>query len=157
MKEAEHRAAIVAEALEWERTPYHHHARIKGIGVDCAQLPAAVYEAAGAIPHLEPNYSAQWMMHRDEELYLEEIRRYAREIPLEAIQPADLIIWKFGRTYSHSAIVIDPPIVLHAVVKGGAVIRADIELDEDLKSLATNPRLAFSIFDPDGQLLSELG
>jgi cell wall-associated NlpC family hydrolase len=151
MDEIALRQAICAEAISWERTPYHHHARLKGIGVDCAQLPAAVYEAAGAIPHLEPEYSEQWMLHRDEELYLAEIRRYAREIPLEAIQPADLIVWKFGRTYSHSAIVLDPPIVIHAVIKGGAVIRADIGRDEDLRS---RPRMAFSIFHEDGSLIA---
>lgn len=150
MSEAEIRAAIVAEALSWERTPYISHARLKGVGVDCAQLPAAVFEAAGAIPHLEPSYSAQWMLHRDEELYLAEIRRFAREIDIGDIRPADLIVWRFGRTYSHSAIVIEPPIVLHAVLKGSAVIRADIGRDEDLK---TRPRLAFSVFDESGELL----
>jgi cell wall-associated NlpC family hydrolase len=149
MPEAEIRAAVLREAISWEGTPYHHHARLKGVGVDCAQLPAAVYEAAGAIPHLEPQYSSQWMLHRDEELYLEEIRRFAREIPFEAAKPADLIVWKFGRTYSHSAIILDPPICIHAVIKGGAVIRADYERDEDLRS---RPRLAFSIFAPNGEL-----
>lgn len=151
MGETELRAAIVAEAISWERTPYHHHARLKGVGVDCAQLPAAVFEAVGAIPHLEPEYSEQWMIHRDEELYLAEIRRWARDIEVADARPGDLIVWKFGRTYSHSAIVIEPPLVIHAVVKGGAVIRADIERDEDLRD---RPRLAFSVFDEAGQLIS---
>lgn len=146
------RAAIVAEAMSWERTPYKHHARIKGVGVDCAQFPAAVYESAGVIPNVNPEYSQQWMLHRDEELYLEEIRKWAREIPVEDVQPADLIVWKFGRTFSHSAIVVDPPIVIHAITKGSAVIRADIERDERLRML---PRKAFSVFAADGTLWSK--
>jgi cell wall-associated NlpC family hydrolase len=141
------RAAIVAEAISWEGTPYHSHARIKGAGVDCAQLPAAVYSAAGCMPIVHPVYSEQWMMHRDDEIYLSEIRRFAREIAIEAIQPGDLVVWKFGRTYSHSAIVIDPPLVIHAVLKGRAVIRADIDGDEDLRS---RPRMAFSVFNEAG-------
>lgn len=150
-KEAELRAAIVAEALTWELTRYEDHQRIKRRppeepgAVDCAQLPAAIYgpEGVDLIPDLRPEYASDWMNHRDEELYLEEIRRWSHEIDIEAIQPGDLVVWKFGRTYSHSAIVIDPPIVIHAVKRVGMVIRTDINAEEDYRDRA---RKAFSIF-----------
>lgn len=132
--DAEARAAIVAEALSWEGTKYHAHARVKGVGVDCAQLPAAVYEAVGLAPHVAPNYSSDWMLHRDEELYLAHVLPHAREITREESGPGDLVMWKFGRTFSHSAIIIDLPVVIHAVLRGGAVIRADIDQDADLVS-----------------------
>lgn len=141
--EAETRAAIVAEALSWLSTPYHNHGRVKGVGVDCAQLPAAVYEACGLIPHLEPEYSAQWMLHRDEELYLAWVRPYAREITREEVQPGDLAMWKFGRTYSHSAIVIDPPTIIHAVRRCHSVVLGNMDHDADL---AGRPVLYFSLF-----------
>ena len=38
MTEAETRAAIVAEAMSWIGTPYHSHARIKGVGVDLSLI-----------------------------------------------------------------------------------------------------------------------
>jgi cell wall-associated NlpC family hydrolase len=60
------RQDVVREALGWEGTPYHHRARLRGVGVDCAMLPAMVYEAVGLIPRVEPDYSPQWMLHRDE-------------------------------------------------------------------------------------------
>jgi NlpC/P60 family putative phage cell wall peptidase len=151
-RELETRAAIVAEAKSWIGTPYHEFARVKGAGVDCAQLPIAVYHACGIIPNLNPAYSQQWMLHRDEELYLGEIRRFAREIPLESAKPGDLIVWKFGRVYSHSAIVIELPRVIHAVIRGRAVIEANIDQDEDLRK-EIRPRLAFSVFDSRGRLL----
>lgn len=141
--EAETRAAIVAEALSWLSTPYHHHGRIKGVGVDCAMLPAEVLEAVGAIPHLEPEYSPQWMLHRDEEKYLEWVRPYAREICREQVQPGDLVMWKFGRTYSHSAIVIDPPTIIHAVQRCQAVVLGNMDHDADL---INRPALYFSLF-----------
>lgn len=151
-REAELRAAIVAEALSWERTPYLPFGRVKGAGVDCAQFPAAVFAACGIIPEIHPAYSQQWMHHRDEELYLAEIRCHAREIPVDEVKPGDLIVWKFGRTFSHSAIVIEPPLVIHAVIKGGAVIRCNIDEEEDYKA-ATRPRKAFSVFDVRGRLI----
>lgn len=143
MTEAEARAAIVAEALTWEGTPYQSHARIKGVGVDCAQLPAAVYEAVGLIGAVRPSYPADWMMHRDEERFLSFVLPHAREITEAEAKPGDLVIWKFGRTFSHSGILIDPPVVLHAVIRGQAVIRGDMSRDVDL---VERPRRFFSLF-----------
>lgn len=143
MTEAETRAAIVAEALSWEGTPYASRAMIKGVGVDCAMLPSAVYHAVGLIPAMAPEYPHDWMMHRDEELFLSYITPHAREITADEAGPGDLVIWRFGRTYSHSAIVIDLPEVLHAVVRGSAVVRGNIDRDSDL---ASRPRRFFSLF-----------
>jgi NlpC/P60 family putative phage cell wall peptidase len=137
------RAEIVAEALSWMGTPYHHHARLKGVGVDCAQLPCAVYHTVGLIPHLEPDYSPQWMLHRDEELYLAWVRPYTREITRAELRPGDLVMWKYGRTYSHSAIVIAAPTVIHAVNRDEAVVMGDIDRDADL---IRRPALYFSLF-----------
>lgn len=147
MTEAEQRAAIVAEAISFEGTPYHAHGRLKGVGVDCAMFPALCYESTGFCPEVNPEYSEQWMHHRDEELYLAEIRKWAREIDREALAPGDLVVWKFGRTYSHSAIVIDPPLVIHAIIQGGAVIRADMDRDAEL---ATRPRRYFTVIKAKG-------
>lgn len=141
--EAETRAAIVAEALSWERTPYLSHAKLKGVGCDCATLPAAVFAAVGIVSEINPTYTADWMMHRDEEQFLSFVLPHAREIPEADLQPGDLVIWKFGRTFSHSAIVLDYPTVLHAVIRGGAVIRADMTVDVDL---IDRPRKYFSVF-----------
>ncbi|MBC2668759.1 C40 family peptidase [Novosphingobium piscinae] len=146
MTEAEARAAIVAEAMSWIDTPYHHHARIKGVGVDCAQLPAAVYHAVGLIPDLQPEYSPQWMLHRDEEQYLAWVRPHAREIERDQLEPGDLVMWKFGRTYSHSAIVIERPTIIHAVNRAGRVELGDMDRDADLIS---RPSLYFSLFVKD--------
>ena len=128
------REEVVREALSWERTPYHAHARLKGVGVDCAQLPCAVYEAVGLIPHIEPAYTAQWMLHRDEEQFLGWVTQFGREIGREEVGAGDFAIWRFGRCYSHGAIVIDLPEVIHAVVAGNAVVRANVDRDEDLAS-----------------------
>ena len=137
------RAEVVREALSWERTPYHHRARLKGVGVDCAMFPAAVYEACGMIPHVAPDYSPQWMLHRDEEQFLGWVTPYAREIDRAAVGPGDFAIWRFGRTYSHGAIVIDMPEIIHAVIAGGAVVRGNADRDEEL---ASRPVRFFTLF-----------
>lgn len=44
------RMDIVAEARSWIGTPFHHQARLKGVGVDCAGLVIGVARALGLVP-----------------------------------------------------------------------------------------------------------
>ena len=110
---AAQRAAVVAEAQSWLRTPFHDCAELKGVGVDCAHLVYAVYRACGIVPEIEiPAYSPQFMLHQSAEIYLGFVLKHAVEV--EAPQPGDLVLWKFGRCFSHSAIVVDWPRIIHA-------------------------------------------
>ena len=128
------RAAVVAEALTWINTPYHHHARVKGVGVDCAQLLCAVYEACGLVPHIDPgNYAHDWHLHRGEEVFIGWLEKVgAREVlaPVRPV-PGDVAIFMYGRAYSHGAVVVDDRgtvSVVHAYV-GRGVVRS--RLDEE--------------------------
>jgi cell wall-associated NlpC family hydrolase len=129
---ADQRAAVVAEAKTWLRTPYNHKQAVKGAGADCAMFPLAVYRACGLIPEsfVTPDYSPQWHLHQSEEIYLQTIAPLMREIesPIPWMQgylaqplpqPADFIIFKFGRTFSHGAIVVQWPIIIHSYIPHG--------------------------------------
>ncbi len=116
------RQAVVAEARTWLRTPYHHMGRVRGAGVDCATLLAEVYARAGAIPALDvPFYPPDWHLHRDAERYLDFILAHAEEIA-DLPLPGDVALWRFGRCFSHGAIVIDWPLVIHAYAGKGCVL-----------------------------------
>ena len=136
------REAVVAEALGWLGTPYAHRQRLKGVGVDCAQFPLAVYAAAGAIPPTEVGaYAPQWHLHRSEELYLGWVLRLGREIAPEAARPGDFLLWRYGRTFSHGAILLDASRVIHAR-RGLGVVIDGADMDEDLR---TRPLRAFAL------------
>jgi len=128
------RDAVVAEAMDWLATPYHERAMIKGVGADCALFPFATYRAVGLLPAYlaAPEYSSQAMLHEDREHYLVWVRQFAREIERDAVGPGDFAIFRFGRSYSHGAIVIDLPEVIHAVIRGNGVILGNIDRDIDL-------------------------
>lgn len=104
--EGEQREAVVLETLAWEGTPYHPHGRVKGVGVDCAMLPAEVYERCRLVPHTDYGFYPQdWHLHRGEELFEQWLEKVgARRVQTPAI--ADIGVWRFGRTYSHGSIVI---------------------------------------------------
>lgn len=133
MTEGQARAAIVAEARTWLRTPYHAGARLKGVGVDCAQLVIGVYAGAGVIEAFEPAaYPHDWHVHRDVERYLTEVLKFGAEITADQVKPGDLALYKFGRVFSHGVIVIDWPVVVHAVLRDGLVTLGDANRDADL-------------------------
>ncbi len=129
---AAQRSDIVRAAKEWLGTPYHHHARVKHAGADCAMFPLAVYQECDVLPrdYKPPQYSVQWHLHRSEELYLKELENFVVEIDTPP-QPADFIVFRFGRTYSHGAIVVEWPIVIHSYIPHG-VLLSDALRDGDL-------------------------
>ena len=112
--EAKQRAAVVREALTWQRTPWHHHACVKGTAVDCGRFMLAVFKAAGVIEYQDPApYSRDWMMHNDESLFLAEVEKYASRVYSDPF-PGDIALFKYGQCISHGAIVIDWPQIIHA-------------------------------------------
>lgn len=121
MTEQAQRQAVLAEAHTWLRTPYHHQQRVKGAGVDCAQILIAVYAACGRIPEVEPgDYPPDWMLHREEERYLGWVQRFA--VQVASPQPGDVVLYKVGRCFAHAGIVVAWPTILHAFRREGVVL-----------------------------------
>lgn len=119
-------------ARAWLGTPYHHRARVPGAGVDCLMLIAAAYEAAGIVPPgLEiPDYPPDIMFHTDDSRYLDAVLDYCHEVA--APVPGGLALYRYGRTWSHGAIVVDWPIVIHAYAPLGEVIEMSVQDDQRL-------------------------
>ena len=135
MTELTERTAIVAEAMTWMHTPYHHRAKLKGVGADCAQFVLAVYQAVGLIAEFDTGeYPHDWHLHRDVERYLSQVEHFAGEISPADAQPGDVLLFKVGRTFSHGAIVTAYPQVIHASLAIGKVTLADADRDHDLIS-----------------------
>jgi len=127
------REDVVTEALSWVRTPYAHHARVKGAGVDCGMILCEVYERAGILPHVDPGeYVQDWFLHQDEPVYLNIVEQFAARIEGPA-QPGDIAMYQFGRNPAHGAIVIEWPLIVHAYANAGMVIQDDAEANKDLK------------------------
>jgi cell wall-associated NlpC family hydrolase len=120
------RQTVAREALTWVGTPYHHHGRVKGVGVDCAQILAAVYEDAGVIPHTElGNYPREWHLHHDEERYTGWLKKAGGTQVEGDVLQGDIAVFRFGRTFSHGAIVVSAgagrPLLVHAYLARGVV------------------------------------
>ena len=133
--EAETRAAVVAEAMTWLGTPWHHNSAVKGAGCDCARFPLAVFQAVGLVPDVAvDDYPPDWALHRDEERYLEMVRRFGTDCDPNSVLPGDMLVWRFGRAFSHGAIVLDRDQVIHAYRRIGSVTIDDWRKEADLVS-----------------------
>ena len=125
----EQQSAIVIEARRWLNTPYHHGAAVHGAGVDCLMLLCCVFNLAGVVPWTDPRpYPSDWMLHRNEERYLLGLEGHAKELPAGTPpEPGDIATFRFGRTFSHAAIVTEWPNIIHAFLPAGIVTadRAD--------------------------------
>lgn len=142
--EAEGRAAVVAEAMSWLRTPWHHNSRVKGAGVDCANFVLACYVNAGLIEDQSVGeYPADWHIHRDLERFVGVMtsRGFGAPIQETELQPGDAIVFKIGRVFSHGAIYIGAKRVVHAYITEGQVCIGELDRDETLRDA---PKLFFS-------------
>ena len=135
-KQSFERDAVVNAARGWIKTPWRHKARAKGAGIDCAQLLMASFSEAGLIEAFETeDYPIDYMLHSDENKLCNIIEQCGGKLT-EIPQRGDVIVWKFGRTFSHAAIIISwPNVVIHAYRPFGCVC----ETPADVARLAGKP------------------
>lgn len=136
------RVAVLEEARSWLNTRWHHRQCVKGAGVDCGQFIKACFVNAGLVEDFDTGYyPADWMKHRREEVFLEWVERYCDRI--EAPEPADIAVFKYGLCFSHGAIVVDWPTLIHAYLPERKVVLTDVSRAQPL---ATVPVRFYSRF-----------
>ena len=119
------RESIIAEAMTWIGTPWHHNAQIKGVGVDCAQFLIGVYHNVGLVPDIDTgNYPRDWHLHKSQPMFLDFLSQYADQV-LYA-KTGDIIMWKYGRHPAHGSIVIDDHTIIHAFRDERGVVITDL-------------------------------
>lgn len=140
------RARVVAEARKWVGTPYHACADARGAGVDCGMLLVRVFVDAGLLAPFDPRpYPEDWHLHRSEERYLGFAVERFGEVPEPG--PGDIVVFRYGRTFSHGAIVteIAPIRIVHAFQPSRAVIEEDMRTNQQLLE-PRRPRRYFSLW-----------
>ena len=144
--EAAQRAAVVAAARSWIGTPYHNCADIKGIGVDCGMLLVRVFVDLNLCAPFDPRpYPVDWHLHRSEERYLGFI--FDRSAEATEPLPGDVMVFRYGRCYSHGGIVTaaKPLCIVHAYYQARVVIEDEVARNAVLADPARMPRF-FSVW-----------
>ena len=118
------RELVVREAYEWLGTPYHHHARIKGAGVDCVNLLCGVFHNIGVVHRIDTGfYAHDWHLHRSEDLFSQSLMNHATEITDGSpAEPGDVFLFRYGRTFSHGAIYVGDGLLIHSYIDRGVIL-----------------------------------
>lgn len=109
---------VLCAARGWIGTPYHHQASCRGIGTDCLGVIRGVYrELLGSEPQLLPAYSRDWAEVDGREPMLEAARLHLCEVPLEAMLPGDVILFRMSRTGAakHAGVLAGRDTFIHAM------------------------------------------
>lgn len=137
------RLAIIEEAETWLTTPWRHAAAVKYAGVDCGRLLIEVYANCELIERYTPDYYPQdFAIHSNDERFLRNIERYA--VQVETPKMGDIAVWQFGRCFSHAAIVIEWPAIIHAKIHEGVLF----DLGDQGDFVGREPRF-YSVFKGD--------
>lgn len=122
VEEAQRRARTVREALSWEGTPFRDCTDVKGPqgGVDCAMLLVRTYVDTGQLAPFDPRpYAPQWHVHNNEEKFLGWVESRLHCIQVEMPRIGDVLVYHYGRCFSHGGILINNEELVHAYAKSG--------------------------------------
>jgi cell wall-associated NlpC family hydrolase len=135
------RDKVVREARSWIGTPYHQQGDVKGAGVDCGMLLVRVFVGTGLCEPFDPRpYADDWYLHRSEEKYLGFVFDRTKEVV--APLPGDVMVFRYGRCYSHGGIVTcaAPLTIVHAYLPARLVIEEDVSSNMALKDPLRKPK-----------------
>lgn len=138
---ARQRHRVVAEARKWLGTPYHCQADVRGAGIDCGMLIVRVFVDTGLCEPFDPRpYSDDWFLHRSEEKYLGFVFERCKEV--QSPRPGDVVVFRYGRCYSHGGIITcgDPVTLVHAYQPAQRVIEETIAGNGALSHPSRRPR-----------------
>ncbi len=127
------RQAVIDEAVTWIKTPFAHMQCCKGAGVDCANFLYGVFRNVGFAPVLQiEQYPPDWYLHRNEERFLGWVEKFGRPITGPPFKPGDVVMYRYGRTFAHSAIVVAWPTIIHAFAPARMVFFDDALINRGL-------------------------
>jgi len=121
-EEARARALFVQESLTWIGTPFVDCGDIKGPKgcVDCAMLLVRSSVDSGLLPPFDPRpYPPSWLLHRNEERFIEWVVDKLGGVEVEKPRFGDLSVYLFGRTFAHGTINVGFDMVVHAYKVAG--------------------------------------
>lgn len=119
------RTQVVAAARSWLGTPFHHQARLNGVGVDCVGLVIGVARTLGLVA---PDFDVQaYPRMPDGKSLMHLVQMHMRPLGLDQpMQAGDVVVVRFDADPQHLGILGDYRhgglSIIHAAAMPGRVI-----------------------------------
>jgi cell wall-associated NlpC family hydrolase len=132
------RTDIVTATRQWLGTPFHHQARLKGVGCDCIGLVIGVARELGLIA---PEFDIVGYPRVPDGVSLMALARlHMTQIDRADMQPGDVVVLSFDKDPQHFGILGDYPhgglSIIHGASNPGRVIETRLMFSEHLKFVA---------------------
>ncbi len=132
------RTDIVTAARQWLDTPFHHQARLKGVGCDCIGLVIGVARELGMVA---PDFDiAGYPRVPDGTTLMNTARMHMTEIDRAAMAPGDVVVVSFDKDPQHFGILGDYRhgglSIIHGASNPGRVIETRLMFSEHMKFVA---------------------
>ena len=130
------RLDVVAAARAWLGTPFHHQARLQGVGVDCVGLVIGVARMLGLVA---PDFDVSaYPRVPDGKSLMHLVRLHMRELELEEVmQPGDVVVVRFDSDPQHLGILGDYRhgglSIIHAAADPGRVIETRLLFSQSMQ------------------------
>lgn len=129
------RTDVVAKAREYLDTPFHHQARLKGVGIDCVGLVICVCKDLNI---LSPEYDVTgYPRIPDGTSFLYHAEEVLITIPSESMQIGDAVVVSYDRDPQHIGILGDYRhggfSIIHASSEANKVIETRLMFSEYMK------------------------
>lgn len=112
---------IIDTARQYLGTPFHHQARVKGVGIDCAGLLICVARDLG-LPHYDVQGYSRVPSGADFEKHLD-----ANLDPISAIEPGCVLLMTFDVDPQHVAIATSENSIIHAYASARKCVEHDLD------------------------------
>ena len=122
---SEHGERVVAIARQYINTPYHHQARVPGVGIDCVGVLVCVAREIGVIgPTVD--YTGYARNAKDDTL-LQILDSHLERLPDPAhAQAGDVLVFQIGKWPHHVAIKTGADTLIHSYAGVGRVVETQI-------------------------------
>lgn len=136
---------IADKAREFIGTPWHHAARLKGVGIDCIGLCVEVIRELGVEVEDILNYSQGDEFDR----LIENLSKYCDEVPLGDLWPGDCLVFRGRGILNHVGIFGGAGTFIHAyrAPSVGRVVEQPLD-DKWLKFLVAVYRFRGATWQP---------
>lgn len=133
------RDVVVATARTYLNTPFHHQARLKGVGIDCVGLIICTAKELGLVP---PTFDVKgYPAVPDGHSFMHLVQKYMVEIDRVDAQQGDVMVMRYDADPQHMAFLSPHRHgnlgIIHAASNEGRVIETRLMFSEYMKFVGT--------------------